>query len=68
MEKEKKNTAKMVLLASAIVTEIAAIIILVKAVSTDSSPATGLAFLAIGMVFLILGVTKKSEGGKPEGG
>ena len=57
---------KLLLLASAIVIEIAAIIMIAKAISTDSSPAIGITFLAIGIFFLILGITKKGEPGKSD--
>ena len=64
MKKAKK--AKMVLLVSAIVMELAAVIMIAKAMATDSSPTQGLIFLAIGLVFLVIGMTRKSENGKTE--
>lgn len=64
MQKAKKN--KMLLLVTAIVIEIAAVIMIAKAIATDSSPTQGLMFLAIGLVFLVIGMTKKSENGKSE--
>lgn len=60
--------AKMVLLVSAIVIELAAVIMIVKSITTDLSPTQGLIFLAIGLVFLVIGLTRKSENGKTEKG
>jgi putative exporter of polyketide antibiotics len=57
---------KMILLGSAIIMEIAAVILIVKAISTDSSPTQGLTFLAIGLVFLVIGVTRKPKVVKPD--
>lgn len=62
----KPKKAKMVLLVSAIVIELGAVIMIAKAYFTDSSPATGLAFLAMGLVFLVIGMTRKSEDDKSE--
>ena len=64
MNKEKRG--KMVLLVSAIVIELAAVIMIAKAIATDSSPTTGLTFLAIGLFFLVIGMTRKSENGKTD--
>jgi hypothetical protein len=64
MNKAKKS--KMVLLVSAIVIELAAVIMIAKAYFTDSSPTTGLTFLAIGLVFLVIGIATKSENGKTD--
>ncbi len=64
MSKAKRN--KMVLLVSAIVMEIGAVIMITKAIATDSSPTQGLMFLAFGLVFLVIGMTRKSENGKSE--
>lgn len=64
MNKAKKT--KMVLLASALVIELAAVIMIAKALATDSSPTTGLTFMAIGLFFLVIGMSKKSENGKSE--
>lgn len=58
----------MVLLVSAIVIELAAVIMIAKAIATNSSPTTGLTFLAIGSFFLVIGMTRKSENGKTEAG
>lgn len=52
---------KMILLASAIIIEIAAIILIAKAISADSSPAQGLMFLAVGLVFLVIGIRRKPK-------
>ena len=57
---------KLLLLASATVIEIAGIIIIAKATASDSSPAAGIVFLAIGLVFLIIGITKKGESSKTD--
>lgn len=59
---------KMILLGSAIIMEIAAVILIAKALSTDSSPTVGLMFLIIGLVFLVIGVTRKQRDVKPENG
>ena len=56
----------MILLISAIVIEIAAVILIAKAIATDSSPTQGVIFLAIGLVFLVIGLTKKSKDVKPD--
>lgn len=61
-----RNKAKMVFLVSAVVMELSAILLLIKAIATDSSPTIGIMILAIGMLFLIIGITRKSEGDKPE--
>lgn len=53
------NKSKMVFLVSAILAEIAGIILLVKAVATDSSITQGLIFLVVGMLFLVIGIAKK---------
>lgn len=58
--------SKMVFLASAVVIELAAVIMIVKAIATDSSPTTGITFLAIGLIFLVIGMTRKSENGKTD--
>ncbi len=63
---KKANKTKMVILVSAIVIEVAAMIMIAKAIATDSSPTQGLMFLAIGLIFLVIGMTRKSENGKPE--
>ncbi|MEP6596230.1 MAG: hypothetical protein ABJA71_09795 [Ginsengibacter sp.] len=52
---------KMMLLVPAIVIELAAVIMITKAYVTHSSPTNGLTFLAIGLVFLVIGITRKSE-------
>ena len=59
--------AKMVFLVSAIIIEISAVIMITKAILTDSSPTQGLMFLSIGLVFLVIGITKKSKNGVPPG-
>ncbi len=64
--KISKKANKMVLLVSAIVMEIAAVIMIAKSIATDSSPTTGLMFLVIGLFFLVIGITRKSENGKSE--
>ena len=63
---KKANKAKKVLLVSASVIELAAVIMIAKAYATHSSPTTGLTFLTIGLVFLVIGITRKSENGKSE--
>ena len=60
------DKSRMIFFGGAIIIEIAAILILVKAISTDSSPAQGLMFLAIGLLFLIIGITRKSKDSKKE--
>lgn len=62
------DKSRMILLSSAIIMEIAAVILISKALFTDSSPTVGLMFLAIGLVFLVLGVTRKQRDVKPENG
>ena len=66
MNKEKRG--KMVLLVSAIVMELAAIIIIAKSIATDSSPMQGLTFLAIGLVFLVIAISKKAGDTKKDVG
>ena len=66
MNKEKRG--KMVLLVSAIVMELAAIIIIAKSIATDSSPMQGLTFLAIGLVFLVIAISKKAGDTKKDAG
>jgi hypothetical protein len=51
---------------SAIVIEIAGIIMITKETANDSSPAVGILFLVIGLVFLIIGAVKKTESGKAD--
>ena len=63
---KKKNKAKMILLVSAVVIEFAGVILLSKAYATHSSPTTGLTFIIIGLMFLIIGITRKSENGNSE--
>jgi len=58
--------AKMVLLVSAIVIELAAVLIIAKAIATDSSPTQGLIFLGFGLVLLVIGMTRKSKNGKTD--
>jgi len=67
-QKQKSNTnkTKVILLVSAIVIGLAAVIMITKAYVTHSSPTTGLTFLAIGLVFLAIGITRRSGNGKPE--
>ncbi|GEM_PF-6003141 len=60
------DKTKLVFLASAIIIEIAAIILIVKAISTDTSPTQGVIFLAIGLVFLIIGLIKKPKNADTE--
>ena len=59
MEKAKKE--KMVLLVSAIVSVFAAVIIIIKAIATDSSPTQGLIFLSFGLFWLVFALTRKSK-------
>jgi hypothetical protein len=54
----KKNKPGMLLIGCAIVIELAAVIMIVKASATDSSSAMGISFLAIGLIFLVLGIKK----------
>jgi hypothetical protein len=54
--------SKILLLAAAIVIEIAAIFLITKSISSDSSPVIGIVFLAIGLMFLIIGITSKENG------
>jgi hypothetical protein len=56
---KKSAKPRKVVLVSAIVIELAGVIIITKAYATGSSPAVGLALLTIGLVFLIIGITKK---------
>jgi hypothetical protein len=51
--------ARMILLVSAIVIELTAMIIITKAYFIHSSSSTGPIFFAIGLVFLVIGMTKK---------
>ena len=64
MNKAKK--ARMVLLVSAIVIELAAVLIIAKAIATDSSPTQGLIFLGFGLVMLVIGMTRKSKNGETD--
>lgn len=67
IKKERNmDKPKMILLGSAIIMEIAAVILIAKTLSTDSSPTVGLMFLIIGLVFLVIGVTRKQKDVKPE--
>ena len=54
----KKN--KILFLSAAIVMEIAAVILIGKAISSNSSPTMGIAFLVIGLAILIIGIASKS--------
>ncbi|MGH2567394.1 MAG: hypothetical protein ACRDGA_03575 [Bacteroidota bacterium] len=58
--------ARMLLLLSAVVIEIAAVILIVKAIATDSSPTEGLVFLSFGLIVLLIGLRKKPESGKTD--
>lgn len=58
--------AKMVLLVSAIVIELAAVVMIAKAMATDSSPTQGLLFLSCGLILLVIGMTRKSKNGKAD--
>ena len=55
---KKANTAMLV---SAIVIEIAALILIAKAIATDSSATQGVILLALGLVFLGIALTRKSK-------
>lgn len=54
-----------ILLVSAIVIEVAAIILLSKAVATDSEPALGLVLLVIGVITMIIGISAKKKPAGP---
>ncbi|HEX9614322.1 MAG TPA: hypothetical protein VGA55_02405 [Bacteroidota bacterium] len=62
----KGKKARRVLLVSAAVIELVAVILMVKAIATDSSPTIGIVFLIFGMIFLIIGMTGKAENRKTE--
>ncbi|MBW3565295.1 MAG: hypothetical protein KY459_11260 [Acidobacteria bacterium] len=51
----------MILLVSAIVIEVAAIVLIVKSIVTDSSPTLGIIFLAVGMTMLVIGLATRSK-------
>lgn len=55
------NKAKMVVLVSAIIMEIGAVIVIAKAIATDSSATKGIIFLAIGLFFLLVALTRKPK-------
>ncbi len=55
--------SKMILLISAIVMEIVAIILIAKATGAGSSPAIGIVLLVIGLMLLIIGVSNKTGDG-----
>ena len=63
---KKSGRAWKVLLVSAIIIELAGVVMITKAYATRSSPAIGLTLLAIGLVFLIIGITGKTQNGKSE--
>lgn len=65
-KKSYMKKKKIILLMSAIVIELASVIMIIKTYITHSSPTSGLIFLAIGLVFLVIAITKKSEKGKSE--
>lgn len=52
---------KLLILAWAIAIEIAGIIIMARAFASDSSPAAGIIFLGVGILFIIIGITKKGD-------
>jgi len=56
----------MLLLVSAIVIELAAVIIIAKSIATDSSPTQGVILLGFGLVLLVIGITRKSENAKTD--
>jgi len=62
----KAKRTKMVHLVSAIVIELAAVIIIAKSIATDSSPTQGIILLGFGLVFLVIGITRKTEDTKKD--
>lgn len=64
----KGKRAKMVLLVSAIVIELAAIIIITKSIAADSSPTQGIILLGFGLVFLVIALSRKAQDTKKDGG
>ena len=64
----KAKRAKMVLLVSAIVIELAAVIIIAKSIATDSSPTQGIILLGFGLVFLVIAISRKADDTKKDAG
>ena len=62
------DKAKMALLSSAIIMEIAAVILIAKSISTDTSSVPGLILLIVGIVLLVIGTTRKPKDVKPDDG
>ena len=55
------DKGKMALLSSAIIMEIAAVILIAKSISTETSSAPGLILLIVGIVLLVIGTTRKPK-------
>ena len=64
----KAKRGKILFLLSAIVIELAAIIIIVKSLATDSSPTQGIILLGFGLVFLVIAITRKADDTKKDAG
>lgn len=55
------KNSKMVLIWSGIVIEFAGIALIAKSMGSDSSPAVGIALLAIGVVMMVIGMATKPK-------
>jgi multisubunit Na+/H+ antiporter MnhB subunit len=62
----KAKKFKMTLLVLAVVVELVAVFVIAKAYATESSPTIGLTGLVIGLVLLVIAMTRKSESGKAD--
>ena len=62
MNTSKKT--KLMLLVLAVVVELVAVYMIARAYAAESSPTIGLTGLVIGLVLLVIAMTRKSESGK----
>ena len=60
-----KNT-KMILLWSGIIIELAGIVLIAKSMGSDTSPATGIILLSIGIITMVIGMGQKAKQDEPE--